>query len=118
MNSGVLRGSPLPRPATGGRVAYVYVPNTAGLGHTYFKRYFYPQAWKDAIIVDERSIHFLHTPGIDGQACYSPFYDFVCRQGRDTIGRSDSASRRPLSNHAAPSLWRTRATPNPLAAAS
>ncbi|HQQ78884.1 MAG TPA: PDZ domain-containing protein [Thermoanaerobaculia bacterium] len=40
--------------ATGGRVAYVYVPNTAGLGHTYFKRYFYPQAWKDAVIVDER----------------------------------------------------------------
>ena len=40
--------------ATGGRVAYVYVPNTAELGHTYFKRYFYPQAAKDAIIVDER----------------------------------------------------------------
>ncbi len=40
--------------ATGGRVAYVYVPNTAGLGHTFFKRYFYPQAAKDAIIVDER----------------------------------------------------------------
>jgi tricorn protease len=40
--------------ATGGRVAYVYVPNTADLGHTYFKRYFYPQAAKDAIIVDER----------------------------------------------------------------
>jgi tricorn protease len=40
--------------ATGGRVAYVYVPNTANLGHAYFKRYFYPQAAKDAIIVDER----------------------------------------------------------------
>jgi tricorn protease len=40
--------------ATGGRVAYVYVPNTAALGHTYFKRYFYPQCDKDAIIVDER----------------------------------------------------------------
>ncbi|MDX2218227.1 MAG: PDZ domain-containing protein [Burkholderiales bacterium] len=40
--------------ATGGRVAYVYVPNTAGLGHQYFKRYFYPQAHKDAVIVDER----------------------------------------------------------------
>ncbi|HEM46227.1 MAG TPA: peptidase S41, partial [Alphaproteobacteria bacterium] len=40
--------------ATGGRVAYVHVPNTAGLGHTYFKRYFYPQAQKEAIIVDER----------------------------------------------------------------
>jgi tricorn protease len=40
--------------ATGGRVAYVYVPNTAGLGHAYFKRYFFPQADKQAIIVDER----------------------------------------------------------------
>ena len=40
--------------ATKGRVAYVYVPNTAGLGHTYFKRYFYPQAYKDAVILDER----------------------------------------------------------------
>ncbi|MFC1724528.1 PDZ domain-containing protein [candidate division KSB1 bacterium] len=40
--------------ATDGRVAYVYVPNTSTLGHTYFKRYFFPQADKDAIIVDER----------------------------------------------------------------
>ena len=39
---------------TGGRCAYVYVPNTAGLGHEYFKRYFFPQADKQAIIVDER----------------------------------------------------------------
>ena len=40
--------------ATNGRVAYVYVPNTAEPGHVYFKRYFFPQADKDAIIVDER----------------------------------------------------------------
>ncbi len=40
--------------ATGGRVAYVYVPNTADLGHTYFKRYFFPQSDREAIIVDER----------------------------------------------------------------
>jgi len=40
--------------ATGGRVAYVYVPNTTVPGHIYFKRYFYPQTHKDAIIVDER----------------------------------------------------------------
>ena len=40
--------------ATGGRVAYVYVPNTGGAGYTYFKRYFYPQAYKDAVILDER----------------------------------------------------------------
>lgn len=40
--------------ATGGRVAYVYVPDTGPRGHTYFRRYFYPQSDKDAIIVDER----------------------------------------------------------------
>jgi tricorn protease len=40
--------------ATGGRVAYVYVPDTWIGGHTYFKRYFFPQVYKDAIIVDER----------------------------------------------------------------
>ncbi len=40
--------------ATKGRVAYVYVPNTSTAGHEYFKRYFYPQADRDAIIVDER----------------------------------------------------------------
>ncbi|MDX1576883.1 MAG: PDZ domain-containing protein [Gemmatimonadota bacterium] len=40
--------------ATDGRVAYVYVPNTAGAGHEYFKRYFFPQTDREAIIVDER----------------------------------------------------------------
>src|SRR5690606_9001296 len=39
---------------TNGQVAYVYVPNTATAGHEYFKRYFFPQADKQAIIVDER----------------------------------------------------------------
>ncbi|HEX7709213.1 MAG TPA: PDZ domain-containing protein [Thermoanaerobaculia bacterium] len=40
--------------ATGGRVAYVYVPNTSTAGHEYFKRYFFPQADRQAIIIDER----------------------------------------------------------------
>lgn len=40
--------------ATNGQVAYVYVPNTAELGHDYFKRYFFPQATRKAIIIDER----------------------------------------------------------------
>ena len=39
---------------TKGRVAYVYVPNTAQAGYEYFKRYFFPQVDKEAIIVDER----------------------------------------------------------------
>jgi tricorn protease len=37
-----------------GRIAYVYVPNTAQPGYDYFKRYFYPQAHKEGIVVDER----------------------------------------------------------------
>lgn len=41
--------------ATQGRVAYVHVPDTAGEGHEYFKRYFFPQADRQAIIVDERN---------------------------------------------------------------
>ncbi|HMP58843.1 MAG TPA: PDZ domain-containing protein [Gemmatales bacterium] len=40
--------------ATGGRVGYVYVPDTAGQGVAYFKRYFYPQIDKEALIIDER----------------------------------------------------------------
>jgi len=40
--------------ASNGRIAYIYLPNTTNLGHTYFKRYFFPQVHKDAIIVDER----------------------------------------------------------------
>jgi tricorn protease len=40
--------------ATNGQVAYVYVPNTTTEGHEYFKRYFFPQANKAGIIVDER----------------------------------------------------------------
>ncbi len=40
--------------ATNGRVAYVYVPDTSTPGWISFKRYFYPQADREAIIVDER----------------------------------------------------------------
>ncbi len=40
--------------ATGGKVAYVHVPNTAGAGYTSFNRYFFSQVGKDAAIIDER----------------------------------------------------------------
>jgi tricorn protease len=42
------------REATDGRVAYVWVPDTGGGGWEAFKRYFFPQADAEAIIVDER----------------------------------------------------------------
>ncbi|WP_262689723.1 S41 family peptidase [Kordiimonas aestuarii] len=41
--------------ATDGRVAYVYLPNTAGAGFTYFNRMFFAQVDKKAIVIDERS---------------------------------------------------------------
>ncbi|MCB1182893.1 PD40 domain-containing protein [bacterium] len=41
--------------ATDGRVGYVYLPNTAGAGYTYFNRMFFAQVDKEALIIDERS---------------------------------------------------------------
>jgi tricorn protease len=43
--------------ATGGRVAYIHMPDTAFGGYTSFMRYFFAQLDKDAIIVDERFNH-------------------------------------------------------------
>jgi tricorn protease len=37
-----------------GRLAYVWLPNTAGGGYTYFTRYFYAQQHKQGSIIDER----------------------------------------------------------------
>ena len=39
---------------TKGRVAYVYLPDTAVGGYTHFNRYFFAQTDKDAVIIDER----------------------------------------------------------------
>ena len=41
--------------ATDGRVGYVYLPNTAGAGFTFFNRMFFAQVDKEAMIIDERS---------------------------------------------------------------
>jgi tricorn protease len=39
---------------TGGRVAYVYLPDTAQGGYTNFNRYYFAQVGKDAAVIDER----------------------------------------------------------------
>ncbi|HVP45828.1 MAG TPA: PDZ domain-containing protein, partial [Bryobacteraceae bacterium] len=39
---------------TGGRVAYVYLPDTYSGGYTNFNRYFFAQVGKEAAIIDER----------------------------------------------------------------
>jgi tricorn protease len=42
---------------TGGRVAYVHLPDTANGGYTNFNRYFFAQVGKEAAILDERYNH-------------------------------------------------------------
>ncbi|HJZ69228.1 MAG TPA: PDZ domain-containing protein, partial [Blastocatellia bacterium] len=39
---------------SGGRLAYVWLPNTGGAGYQYFTRYYYSQQQKDGAIIDER----------------------------------------------------------------
>ena len=39
---------------SGGRLAYVWLPNTAGPGYTSFTRYFYSQQDKEGAVIDER----------------------------------------------------------------
>jgi tricorn protease len=39
---------------TGGRLAYVYVPDTSGGGYTSFNRYFFAQTDKEGAVIDER----------------------------------------------------------------
>ncbi|HKB81437.1 MAG TPA: PDZ domain-containing protein [Thermoanaerobaculia bacterium] len=42
---------------SGGKVAYVYLPDTAGGGFTNFNRYFFSQVGKEAAVIDERFNH-------------------------------------------------------------
>jgi tricorn protease len=39
---------------SGGKLAYVWLPNTGGGGYTYFTRYFFAQQQKDGAVIDER----------------------------------------------------------------
>ncbi len=39
---------------SGGKVAYIYMPNTGGAGYTNFNRYFYAQLDKQGVVLDER----------------------------------------------------------------
>jgi len=42
---------------SGGRLAYVWLPNTAGPGYSAFTRYFYAQQEKEGAVIDERYNH-------------------------------------------------------------
>ena len=57
--------------ATNGRVAYVYLPNTSTAGYDSFRRYFFPQANREAVIVDER---------FNGGGSYPDYYIDILRR--------------------------------------
>lgn len=40
---------------SGGKLAYVYLPNTGGPGYTYFNRYYFAQQEKQGAVLDERN---------------------------------------------------------------
>ena len=40
---------------SGGRLAYVYVPNTSGLGYQFFNRYYFAQQDRQGAVIDERN---------------------------------------------------------------
>jgi tricorn protease len=42
---------------SGGKLAYIYLPNTAEGGFTYFNRYFFSQVGKQGAVIDERFNH-------------------------------------------------------------
>jgi tricorn protease len=42
---------------SGGKVGYVYIPDTGGGGLTNFNRYYFSQVGKDAVVLDERFNH-------------------------------------------------------------
>lgn len=62
--------------ATNGRVAYVHVSDTSNRGLALFKRYFYPQSHKEAIIIDAR---------FNGGGSFADYYIDILR--RADVGR-------------------------------
>ena len=69
---------------TGGRIAYVYLPDTSPPGYTAFNRYYFAQVGKQGAIVDERFNHggFLADYIID-YLSRKPMSRLHTRQGQD-----------------------------------
>ncbi|RYG04998.1 MAG: protease, partial [Caulobacteraceae bacterium] len=72
--------------ATNGRAGYVHVPDTAQGGWTNFTRYYYAQADKDGIVVDERfNSGGLITDFLIREMMKEPSAAFAPRHGREMV---------------------------------
>ncbi len=71
---------------SGGRVGYVFVPDTAGEGRTNFDRYYFSQVGKDGAVIDERFNHGGYLADyIVNVLKQHPLMGATTRDGRDEI---------------------------------
>jgi tricorn protease len=71
---------------SGGKIAYIYLPNTADEGYDFFNRYFYAQLDKQAVIADDR----------DNMGGYAADY-IVDLLARNTVMYSNKRDGKPFS---------------------
>ena len=82
---------------SGGRVGYVYIPDTAGEGFTNFNRYYFSQVGKEAVVLDERFNHGGYIADyIVNILRWTPQMGATTREGEDIIDarRRRSSARR------------------------
>lgn len=78
-----------------GRLAYVYVPNTSGLGYQFFNRYYFAQQDKKGAVIDERNN--------GGGSAADYMVDIMSRQLHGYFN-SRAADRRPFTTPMA-GIW-------------
>ena len=79
---------------SGGRVAYVYLPDTAGGGFANFNRYYFSQVGHQAAVIDERFNH----GGEIADYIIDQLRRTPNRSGRGTIRSSNGQSRKRQRN--------------------
>jgi tricorn protease len=71
---------------SGGRVGYVFIPDTHAFGYANFNRYYFSQVGKDAVVLDERFNHGgLIADYIIDVLKQQPIMGAATREGEDTI---------------------------------
>jgi tricorn protease len=71
---------------SGGRVGYVYIPDTAAGGFTNFNRYYFSEVGKDAVVLDERFNHGGYIADyIVNLLQWKPLMGAATREGADTV---------------------------------